>query len=263
MKRLLLLLALVPTSALAAPEPLTQCGQTVTDAVLTADLDCSGADGPAILLAGKANLDLAGFTLTGSTAGAVRCEKRCNVVGGGSIVAPVGLDTDVEFAAAVGPGDSGRSRVSVSGINVTGYRVAVGGKRVDVSDVAITSSWTGLSAGKKVTATNSTISACDMAVNASRVTLTDVTIVNSGRGAVNGDRVVLSGTSISQSGGLGLSAQRLTASNSTVIDNCLLPTPYSCVDIFAGPARPKLTDTVCGTSLKDTATESWGICTTD
>ena len=66
--------------------PLTTCEATVHGRNrLIADLDCSAAAGPAVILENGASLDLGGFTLTAGPIG-VRClVGRCKITGPGTI----------------------------------------------------------------------------------------------------------------------------------------------------------------------------------
>jgi hypothetical protein len=261
MRKLLLLIALIPTTALAAPQPLTDCGQTVEDAVLTADLDCSAFDGPAVTMAGRANLDLAGFTLTGSLYGAAVCTGRCTIEGGGSVVAPPGLDQNLNTSFAVITSETGKGRVSLSGIEISGYSMLVAAGRVELSSVALASSRGGIAA-TRVAATDTTFTNCELPISCdARASLTDVTIVGAGTGAVFARRVALSGTSITMSDGFGVVGERVTAEGSTLTDNCQIPSDH-CADIKTNAIAPRLTDTVCETSL-DPSGESWGVCTLD
>ena len=258
-KRLLLVLALLPSTALAAP--LTQCGETVKIAELTADLDCSTFDGPAVTLTGRASLNLAGFTLTGSLKGAVACAGRCTISGGGSIVAPAGLDQNLNTAFAIASTEYGSGRLSLSGIAISGYSMLATAARIDLSGVALSASRGGISAAS-IQAVDSSFTDCESPVSGIRATLTNVAIVNAGSGAVAAKRVVLSGTSITQSDGFAVVGNRITAENSTLTDNCQAPSSSFCADIFTHAVAPRLTDTICETSLQPSG-DSWHVCTLD
>src|SRR5262245_11387510 len=76
----------VAVSAFAAT-PVSHCGTTIhEDAELVADIDCTGFQRPAVLIAagGTKSLALNGFTITGSMAG-VQCLGNCRVTGPGTI----------------------------------------------------------------------------------------------------------------------------------------------------------------------------------
>lgn len=88
MKRTALLsgvvLLLVAGAPALAQTPVTACGQSVTDGVLTGDLDCSAYEG--IAVDARGSVDLAGFTLTGHPDHpAIQCGGTCTVRGPGVI----------------------------------------------------------------------------------------------------------------------------------------------------------------------------------
>jgi hypothetical protein len=128
-------------SAQAAWDPLSSCGQTITRAKvrLTADLDCSATGTTAVTLE-RATLDLAGFTLTGTTASAtttIRCVDSCKivgpgtVVGGGNAIAAYEIPgtvrvSDVTVRDALGNGVVG-AVVMVRDSTITGNGVTTGG----------------------------------------------------------------------------------------------------------------------------------------
>ena len=68
------------TLASARAAAVTACGQVVSgNAYLQANLDCSAQSGFAVTIDGG-KLDLRGFTLKGSSGGAVLCNKACKVM---------------------------------------------------------------------------------------------------------------------------------------------------------------------------------------
>src|ERR1051325_6028277 len=90
MRTFLLVAPLVLLSTAAAAVDITACNQTVPPGevgILTADLDCGPSDvedSYGVELENGATLDLAGHTITGPRY-AVSCEKRCNVIGPGTL----------------------------------------------------------------------------------------------------------------------------------------------------------------------------------
>lgn len=120
------------SAAPPAPVPVVACGQTVpvaTTGFLTADLDCTGADG--IKLAVRAKLDLAGHTLSGDAFAGVECAGICTVVGPGAIqgfTRGIGSENGnvkvegVDFANQT-EGIVGRRAVQVKGATFTGHAV--------------------------------------------------------------------------------------------------------------------------------------------
>lgn len=138
----------VPARAVTA---VTTCGQTVTGpGMLVADLDCSAGPDPAIILNNGALLDLAGFTLTGTTTG-VRCEVgRCKIVGPGTIrrSAP---SSDLNVIGVLG---LRRARVTNVTVENWGRGVFVLGP-VDVRSSTLTSNHWGVM-GEQTRATDST-----------------------------------------------------------------------------------------------------------
>src|SRR6185369_10020927 len=136
MKRITLAIGgvlLQAAAATAAPEVLTTCGATVSDAVLAGDLDCSGTPGYAVTITDRGSLDLAGHRLISSVegnetnlCGGVSCERDCTITGhGGSIeaAAPFNWDnTCYSYGFSIPP--PYRGRISVSGVTFRGYSTA-------------------------------------------------------------------------------------------------------------------------------------------
>jgi len=90
--------ALAATTPPLPPSPLVSCGQTVSNAVLVADLDCTAETDFAVTVEDKGTLDLAGYRLTGTayygttwqdprTGGGVYCLGSCTIIGGGGVIA--------------------------------------------------------------------------------------------------------------------------------------------------------------------------------
>ena len=79
---------LVPAVSNGATE-VTTCGQAIAgEGFLSANLDCTGFPGDAVVINGG-SLDLRGFTLTGGDLSGVFCSKNCSVVSeppGGQII---------------------------------------------------------------------------------------------------------------------------------------------------------------------------------
>jgi len=79
----------------------TTCGQEYAGAgYLVADLDCTGTDGPAVVVTGKGSLDLQGFAITGNSAGVI-CLQACSVIGPGAISATNGSGVNAAGALEI------------------------------------------------------------------------------------------------------------------------------------------------------------------
>lgn len=80
--RALLLIGLVALPVTARAQ--VSCGDVLDRGIasLTADLDCTGSPGPAIILT-KSVLKLSGFTVRGGTG--IVCEDRCSIRGPGAV----------------------------------------------------------------------------------------------------------------------------------------------------------------------------------
>ena len=91
--RVVTLLVTLTLLLLAAPVgaqvPIVTCGQVLNgDGKLIGDLDCSAYVGDAVVLPNGGTVTLNGFTLTGNptiSTAAVRCSRRCRVIGPGVI----------------------------------------------------------------------------------------------------------------------------------------------------------------------------------
>ncbi len=83
--------AVAPGSAEAATEVNT-CGQVFSgDGFLSADLDCSGFAGSAVVIA-KGTLDLKGFTISSGQVHGVVCQSKCTITGAGGSILGAAVD---------------------------------------------------------------------------------------------------------------------------------------------------------------------------
>jgi len=145
-----MLLVLLAGGGVQAGDPVavTECGQEYAGAgYLTADLDCSATDGPAIVITGKGSLDLQGFNVAGST-NAITCLQSCSIMGPGQVGAANGsginaagaLDvTRVDVVGSSGDGILGYHAVRVADSMVAGNGAAgVRSQRVVIRGSMIT-----------------------------------------------------------------------------------------------------------------------------
>ncbi|HEY2388008.1 MAG TPA: hypothetical protein VGK30_13680 [Candidatus Binatia bacterium] len=114
-----MLLVLPAGGGVEAGEPVavTGCGQEYAGTgYLTADLDCSAVDGPAVVITGKGSLDLQGFTVAGN-ANAITCLQSCSIMGPGQVSAANGSGINAAGALDVTHVDV----VGSSGDGIVGY----------------------------------------------------------------------------------------------------------------------------------------------
>ncbi|MFN2375058.1 MAG: hypothetical protein ABR538_00850 [Candidatus Binatia bacterium] len=281
-----LLAVLFPVSSPAHAQPtvLSTCGATVVDAVLAADLDCTGYEGFAVTLAPNGKLDLAGHQLTsGPTVpdgfgGGVLCLKSCTVVGGGgSLVSgvPTSWDPNILPEGITHPYTQwGRRRgvITASDLTVTGYRHGIHGDIVKVDSANLTEN-DHACGGRKVEITSSTITNTGpesyQAVYGMRLRLVD-TLVEGGGTGVGGNVVDLVGSTITGMRAFGVSGgsgRRLRAVDSVIEGNCLSDQVENCADIWWRGFAPRLSNTTCSTSVRyheaSRTLSTWGVCALD
>jgi hypothetical protein len=260
----------------ASAQPVTECGQTVTNGVLAADLDCTNASGFAVTITHEGSLDLAGHTLIGTAdygqvpfpdlSGGVLCDGSCTI-SGGTIAAPASIPdgawqshaiyahefiapgtmvvSAVELSGWPGTGLRGR-RIEISNSTLTGNGIGVSGERVAMDGCVLTANWRGMQIMKKGTVSNTTVTGS----------------IESG--IWGGKRLDLDNTSISNSGSIGFESGRLIA-QASIIQNSCQSTAESCADIRSPRGRKPRLDgsSTCGTSLIFGQAKSWGVCAND
>jgi len=289
---LLLVFALVASflqSSDALAVDVSRCGTIVSDAVLTADLDCSASPW-AIALLDRGTLDLAGHTLVAGTEGAVSCPGGCTIEGnGGAIVGG-------SHAVGIRAQDAG-ARVYVSNVAISGFAVAISAKAAaDVSNCVISdisasaihsnnvtatncsisgSGWSAISAWRRAVVTNCEISGSDMAITVEngKAIVTASTLSDNATCGIWARAVLLSDSTVSNSGCVGVTTGKIRAQNSVVHGSgsglsCSFFAPGERVDI-ASSMRPRLLSVDCDTSADMTAWkgdptgESWRTCALD
>jgi len=247
----------------SAATPLTQCGQVVSDAVLTADLDCSATQGVGVTIEHRGKLDLAGFTLTGGNNSAVACNKDCTVVGGGGTV------TGASSAGIVAIG-----RLIVSDVTTTANGAGISGKFVEAQNVTSTANQAGAYVNKRGSFVDCTLSANSVTgiggdAARAQVTVTGSTLAGNKYGIVNVRRMNVSTSQVTDSAELGVAAQRVRIDQSTVTGSGTAPgcNPTICADITA--FRLNASAVTCDTSAKidwpsaSPTGETWDICAED
>lgn len=277
----ILLATLRAATASAAPTVLSACGETVTDAVLAADLDCSEATGFAVTIADGGVLDLAGHRLTGTPSygtdhapywdyafdGGVHCLGACTITGGGgAIVSPAGLPPETWYSTGVyGNQDLKGNKITISDTELSGWTgFAVMGHDVVITNCVVTESKWGVVAGNLLT-----MDGCTVTNNSEGAHLWKGAIRNS---AFSGNKwgvyvlkkLELTNSSITASENLGHDSGRLTMVNSTISGNCTTPVFGPCADIRSRK-RPRLIDSSCGSSVqaKYNSPLTWKICDQD
>jgi len=264
--------------------PLTTCGETVTDAVLTADLDCSAAAGFAVTIADGGSLDLAGHRLTGTPTdgsagpdfsnyafgGAIECKGGCTISGGGgAIVSPTGMPARTEWSTGVyGYRDfrrttSARKVTTIRDVEISGWTgLAVIAKTIEMTNCTVTGNQWGVAADRKLVMDTCNVTNNANSVSALRGVISNSNLIDNRIGLVVGITVSLANSVISGSLGEGVLIGRLLATGSTITGNCVAPSFTPCADIRTNK-RPRLRDSSCGTSVRLDTTDSWGKCSLD
>lgn len=273
------IILLVSASAYAAPTVLSSCGETVEDAVLGADLDCSGVPGYAVTIARGGRLDLAGHRLVSgatdpslmSVGGGVLCEADCSVVGGGgALVSSVAQDSD-EWVDGVIVRYKNRGRVSISGTSIVGYKTGAMATDLTIDSSVLTDNYLGCSAIRNLSIRNSDITSGALyaqAASGRNVFIADSTLVDGG-GGVRGKKINLYRVTISGMHGDGVEGHRIYAEDSVIDGNCTdIPDFPDCGDVCSdGRKAPKLVNTTCSTSVRYLLQRElripWGVCSLD
>jgi len=261
--------------------------------VLVGDLDCSGDLTPAISLEDGAQLDLAGFTLTGGESTGVTCLGDCTIVGGGGTITGAQLagvaaafaDVVVSDVSISGNGDSGIAawlKGEVTATNVTTNDNGWGGNggggieaRVLVATgcTATGNYRSGFYGEKDVTVSGSTSSGNRRGVYGHRrIVVNNSTVTNNEHGIYAYKRVEIAGSVVTDnpSGGA-WSDRKLVISSSTFSDNssdpyCLTVPGWLCADIVS-LRRPLVNVVSCETSAsfnyRDDSIGTWGVCAND
>lgn len=265
-------------AAFADPTLVTQCRQTITDGVLTTDLDCASANGFALRINYGGSLDLGGHTLIGTAdygqvsspdlSGAVACSDGCTIRNG-TIAAPEGLPVGAWRSHGIYDEGFGKGTVTVDNVTFVGWTgTGVTGRRVVISNSTLSGNKTGVSSSHRLTIDSSNFHGNVRGLQASRkARLVNVSITNSGEsGAYFTGRGELSNSLVSGSGDIGVFG-RVRALGSVIENSCLNSSqPSFCADIVAMPGgRPRLDATsTCGTSLVwDDTPRSFLVCTMD
>lgn len=265
--------------------PLTTCGETIADAVLTADLDCSAAAGFAVTIADGGSLDLAGDRLTGTPTygtvgpifsdyafgGAIECKGGCTISGGGgAIVSPAGMPAQTWWSTGVyGYRDfrrttSNRKVTTIRDAEISGWTgFAVIAKSIEMTNCTVTGNQRGVAADR-----NLVMDACNVTSNAEqgvhtlRGAISNSNLTDNGIGLDVALAISLANSAVSGSLGDGVLYGRLVATGSTVTSNCVAPSFTPCADIRTSK-RPRLRDSSCETSIRLDTTSSWGKCSLD
>ncbi len=268
--------------AQASPDPLTICGSTVSDAVLTGDLDCSSDSGWAVRIAPGGRLDLAGHVLTGTLSrgtfgsgyafgGGIHCPASCTIVGnGGSIVSPPGLTPQTWYNTGVFSDTTVKTdTITISDAHITGWTGMglFGRGSVDISNCTVTGNYYGVMAWFGIT-----MDSCVVANNSGDGTHVGFgTISNSTfdgnnyYGIYSLGRLNFINSTVTGTDYIGFYARKLVSTGSSITGSCVAPYAEPCADI-QGFRRPRLIDSTCDTSVRfsnDPAAKSWRVCAED
>ena len=237
------LAVLLTTAPAGAATIVTTCGSTVVGtATLAADLDCSAYPGAAVNLNGR--LKLNGFTLTGSATASggiatVDCQQapsnKCQVFGPGTIQG--------------------------GGIGVTGFRVLL-------KDVKVTGAHTGVLAPKAVIKSSLIVdNGLDGPLSSSQEFL--------GGGVLVPRTLLMLKSTVTGNGfygvlatgdvGEGARIMKSTVTGNGVVAAYCSGQPLGCADLVTrfATAGLRTRQTTCGSSLRGTDGDTWGICSGD
>ena len=260
MRHLQVVVSLLLLCRAAAAIDITACGQAVGRGdvgVLTVDLDCGPSDvedSYGVELGNGATLDLAGHTITGPHY-AVACEKRCTVVGPGTL--------RNAFYGIWGESPAGNA--TVSDVTLTSNLGGMAVIRGRLSNVVATDNGLAMDVAK-LRADGITVTGChgDYCLETHRASI---------------DGLVATGNAVSQAVIL-LEGGSVRLRNASVTGNTApvgILAPYRgalrlessgvdghTTDLFT-LSRPLLTDSTCGSSARmgSPPQSSWGVCTND
>jgi len=261
MRRFLPVVPLLLLSGAAAAVDITACHQEVERGdvgVLAVDLDCGPSDvedSYGVELGNGATLDLAGHTITGPHY-AVACEKRCTVVGPGTL-------RNAFYGIW---GESSSSKATVSDVTLASNLGGMAVIRGSLSNVVATDNGLAMDVAK-LRAQGITVTGChgDYCLETHRASI---------------DGLVATGNDVSHAVIL-LEGGSVRLRNASVTGNTApvgVLAPYrgtlrledSAVDGHATDlftlSRPLLTDSTCGSSARigsPPPQSSWGVCTND
>jgi hypothetical protein len=258
---------------LAAPIPVTTCGQTIpkgATGLLQNDLSCPAAT-TAVAVGIRATLDLDGHTITAAGTGGfidVHLPGRHTIRGPGQLV---------NVQVSCGVGFSTRRDVTIRSVDITPTSFAGiscydedNENRVTLRDVTVNGPSNFGITGWRVRVKGVTITGSeDFAILAPYVSGRDLSIVGTnGRAIWFADGypkdVRLTNADIRDNAGAGVTGLRVRLRDSTVTGNGfadVIPTGF---DYDVGSSfPPKLTDTTCDRSRKSGQSATWGVCTLD
>lgn len=230
---LLALAPLLATSAAAAPQPLTSCGQDVEgdSYYLTGDLDCTGVGGMGVNLFRRAKLELRGFSIRNAEEYAVQCFRSCQIVGPGTISGNWG-GVRAPYRLAI---------TDVAIVDNEAFGISGGSLRIEDSEIA--GGRYGILGGLKAKLVNSSVTGA----------------AGSGIEFAASFPFLKPGT---------CNRGRVKLVNSTVEGNAVAPELADCAgDVCADISTclvPQLNaSSSCGTSYQYDGTQSWGVCSLD
>ncbi len=282
--------------ALAAT-PLTTCGETVGDAVLVGDLDCTAGTGFAVTLSPGGVLDLAGHRLTGPSdygtfpdnlklSGGVFCQGDCTIVGNGGTLAGPELTVERPYfstgvyqraprrvhtsCVACDSGSNAPLTMTITNTIISGWpNNGVQGRTVIIEDSTIDGNHqTGVGSWDDVLMTNCTVTNNGyFGLHSTTAEVHDSTFTGNNTGMYANKKFKLFGTSITDSERYAFMGSKLILESSSLVDNCTVGTAGgACSDIITR-RRPKLSDdSTCESSLRSETgppDPTWSICLDD
>jgi len=277
-----------------AATPLTTCGETVSDAVLVGDLDCTSGTGFAVTITPGGMLDLAGYRLTGPAdfgtgesyklSGGVFCMGDCTIVGGGGTIAGPASNVDdpsdstgvhhqaprrLWYCPWCDPGTSNApATMRISDATISGWpNNGVMGRTVIIENSTIDGNGkVGVGSWDEMSMTNCTVTNNETGAHAvMRAEVQGSTFSGNGLGLYVSRKLELVGTSVTSSESFAFRGGKLILESSTLVDNCTAGVE-SCADIVSS-RRPSISaDSVCETSQRwnnDNHTSTWSVCLDD
>lgn len=258
----------------AAPVPVTTCGQTVSEGVLVADLDCSAEPGFAVTVSHQGSLDLAGYQLTGTAdhsldwqtpvyGGAVHCLGECTVKGGGAVVAPAGGPVPATYSIGIYSDPTLKeSRVRLENVTVSGW-ASYGAKarHMDVSGGEVSGNLYGIVATRRLVMDGCILTGNGEGAHVFFAEISNSTLDANDTGLYVLRKARLLSSSVSANQNWGVRGVKMIAIGSALENNCLTPDP-ACADLVVRK-RPRLIDSTCATTFDDLRNTDWNVCSED
>jgi len=280
---LTVLLAILVLHGSARASSITTCGTTIAAGdvgTLAADLNCTDPNTPAVTLAHKATLELAGHSIQGISSepqqshDVVLCaDRKCTIVGPGSIA---GNDGASSYGDCIGGPFDGTLTMTSNGqgeITVQNCSTGIIGRSGKLTDVHTNGDVVGISLYKSIVLHDVDVSNNEFGIIGRKISGGDVTANGNSKFGIVGNAskgtVHLKNLTATANGGAGVIAYGITIQDGTVTGNAGYGQGLDIVSV----KRPHLKDVTCGLSGKigESYTNgppalvpgSWGVCSGD